>query len=63
MVAQATDNTGNIASSTTVNVTVLPNQLPSIALSSPTNGSVVRAGTSATLSASASDADSGARAC
>ena len=57
IVAQASDNTGNVATSTAATVTVLPNQLPTISLTSPSNGGVVRAGSGATLSATASDLD------
>jgi hypothetical protein len=57
IVAQAADNTGNVANSTAATVTVLPNQLPVVSLISPTNGGVVRAGSGTTLSATASDPD------
>ncbi len=57
LVAQATDNTGNVTSSSAVSVTVLANQVPTVSLTSPINGGVVRAGSATTLSANASDAD------
>ncbi len=57
VVAQATDNTGNVASSAAVTVTVLANQSPTVVLTSPANGAVVTAGLATTLSASASDPD------
>ncbi len=55
--AQAIDSLGNVANSGAVTVTVLANQPPIVALTSPANGSVVRAGSSTTLSATASDPD------
>jgi hypothetical protein len=57
VVAQAVDNSGNVTNSTATSVTVLANQSPSVSFAAPTNGSVVRAGSATTLSASANDSD------
>lgn len=57
ILVEATDNVGNIANSPAVNVTVLANSLPVIALTSPANGAIVRVGSSNTLSANATDPD------
>ena len=55
--AQATDNSGNVTNSSSVTITVSPNVSPVVALATPANGSVVRAGSSTTITATATDAD------
>lgn len=57
LVAQATDDSGNVTSSTPITITVSANAAPVVAVTSPTNGAVVRTGTSITLAATASDPD------
>ena len=55
--AQATDNSGNVTSSSAITINVTGNQSPVVALSTPGNGSVIRAGSGTTITASASDLD------
>ena len=55
--AQATDNSGNVTNSSSVTIAVSPNVSPVVVLTAPANGSVVRAGSSTTITASATDAD------
>lgn len=55
--AQATDNSGNVTNSSVITVSVTGNLAPTVALSTPANGSVVRVGSGATLTATASDVD------
>ena len=57
VIAQATDNSGNVAASPAVIVSVLANQAPIVSIAAPTNGSVITAGSGVTLNASASDPD------
>ncbi len=57
IVAQASDNSGNVTNSAAINVIVSPNASPVVALAAPTGGSVVRAGAVTNLTANASDAD------
>lgn len=57
VIAQATDDSGNVTSSSPISVTVSANAAPVVGVTSPTNGAVVRTGTSVTLSATASDPD------
>jgi len=58
LTAVATDNQGLTTISTVVNVIVtLPNQLPTVSLTSPSAGAVFTVGENITLSATASDAD------
>jgi hypothetical protein len=57
VIAQATDNSGNVTSSTPITVTVSSNRAPVISLTSPGNGSAVRVGAGTTLTATASDPD------
>lgn len=57
LIAQATDDSGNVTSSAPITITVSANAAPVVAVTSPTNGAVVRTGTSVTLSATASDPD------
>ena len=62
LTARATDDEAAVTVSPAVSVTVIPapvtpNQAPAVALTAPTNGSSVVAGTTVTVSASASDAD------
>ncbi|MCX6953749.1 MAG: Ig-like domain-containing protein, partial [Verrucomicrobia bacterium] len=57
IIAQATDNSGNVTNSAPITVNVAGNRAPAIAFTSPNNGSVVRVGTSSTVTASASDTD------
>jgi hypothetical protein len=56
IVARATDNVGNQATSAAVTVTVNPNASPSVSLTSPQASTVV-AGTTVALAATASDSD------
>ena len=56
--AKATDNSGAVTTSSTVNITVNPpNQPPTVSLSSPSNGAVFSAPANITLAADAADAD------
>lgn len=55
--AQATDNSGNVTNSAGIIVTVAANQAPTVALTSPGNGSSARVGAGVSLSATAGDAD------
>lgn len=57
IVAEATDDVGNIANSNAVVATIFTNSLPNVAVTSPGNGAVIRVGASATLAASATDTD------
>lgn len=57
LVAQATDNSGNVTSSSTVTVTVVGNNPPTVSITSPSDGTAVRVGAATTLIASAADAD------
>ncbi len=57
VVAQATDNSGNVTNSVPIILSVSANQIPSVALTSPANGATVRVGVGVTLNAAASDAD------
>jgi hypothetical protein len=57
IVAEATDSAGNITTSAAVVVTVVGNLAPTIALTSPTSGTVIRVGSSNTLAATANDSD------
>ncbi len=55
--AKATDNQGAITTSAAVTLTVIPNQLPSITLTTPTAGQRYTAPATINLSASAQDVD------
>lgn len=57
VVAEATDDVGNVSTSAPATVTILANLPPSIALTAPANGSVVRVGTTTNLIATATDSD------
>lgn len=57
LVARATDNVGNQATSTAVVVTVNPNAPPTVALTSPAAATTLDNGASLNLSATASDTD------
>lgn len=57
IIAQATDDSGAVSSSTAVSVTVNANLPPLASFTAPTSGSVIRAGSSVTLAASATDPD------
>ncbi len=58
IVAKATDNTGGSSTSGMVNIKVnMPNVLPQVALTSPTNNTTFTAPTNITLKANASDSD------
>ncbi|MBI5768012.1 MAG: PD40 domain-containing protein [Verrucomicrobia bacterium] len=57
VVAQAVDNSGNVTNSTSITVNVSANQAPTVRLSQPSNGSVVRTGSQTTIVATATDAD------
>ncbi|RAV99462.1 Ig-like domain-containing protein [Pseudochryseolinea flava] len=55
--ARATDNGSLTATSSTVNVTVSNNAVPSVSISSPSNGATFNAPASITINANASDTD------
>ena len=55
--AQATDNSGNVTASAPVTVTVNANRAPTVAVTAPGTGTVVRAGTATNLMSTAADAD------
>ncbi|MBS0632886.1 MAG: PD40 domain-containing protein [Verrucomicrobia bacterium] len=57
VLAQATDDSNNVTNSTSVVVTVSPNQPPTAAITAPANGNVIRIGTGVTIAATAADAD------
>lgn len=57
VLAQATDDSGNVTNSSSVVVTVSANQAPSVAISAPANGNVIRIGTGVTIAATATDID------
>ncbi len=57
VIAQATDNSGNVTASAPVTVTVNANRAPTVAVTAPGTGTVVRAGTATNLTSSAADAD------
>jgi hypothetical protein len=57
LVAQATDDSGNITNSSPVVLTVVSNQAPTVSITGPSNGSVFNVGTTATVTATASDPD------
>ncbi|MEO5958193.1 MAG: Ig-like domain-containing protein, partial [Opitutaceae bacterium] len=57
VVAQATDNAGNVTTSASISVIVTSNQAPVAALIAPGSGAVVRVATGTSLIASASDPD------
>jgi len=55
--AQATDNSGGQTTSSAVNITVVNNQLPTVAITAPVNNSSYFAPASISITANASDAD------
>lgn len=55
--AQASDNSGSVTNSTSIAVTVTANLSPVVALTSPANGTALRAGATTTVTAAATDAD------
>ncbi len=57
LIAQATDSSGNVTSSSALTLTVAGNTPPSVAISAPATGNSVRVGTSVTVTAAASDTD------
>ncbi|HVS51895.1 MAG TPA: Ig-like domain-containing protein [Opitutaceae bacterium] len=57
IVAEATDNVGNVSTSTAAIVNVAANSLPNVTLTSPANGSTVRVNASTLIKATATDAD------
>ena len=57
LTAKATDNTGNIVTSSVVNVTVGSGSPPTVKLTSPAAGTTVNAGLAVVLAADASDTD------
>lgn len=57
VVAQATDNSGNVTSSRALLITVVGNQLPTVSITSPRTGTGVTVGSATTITASASDSD------
>lgn len=59
LAARATDNSGAIATSTPVNVTITANAIPAVTLSMPRAGQSFVTGGTITLIATASDADGG----
>jgi hypothetical protein len=57
IVAEATDNSGNVTSSQPVSVTVIGNTAPTVSISAPVSGSTVRVGATTTIDVSAKDND------
>jgi chitodextrinase len=57
VVAQATDNSGNVTTSSSVTVTVTGNLPPVVSITAPGSGNVLQVGTSVNFNAAASDAD------
>lgn len=57
IVAQAVDDSNNLTTSAAVAVTVIGQQAPTVALTSPSAGTIVRLGSALTLNANAGDAD------
>lgn len=57
VVAEVTDNTGNTSTSSAVNVTVIGNIAPTIAITSPANGNAVTVNSVTTIAATAKDPD------
>lgn len=57
LTAVATDNLGATTTSSVVNISVAANAPPSVAITAPPAGTVVKAGTTITIAASAADAD------
>lgn len=55
--AKAYDNVGGVTTSAAITVTVMPNQLPSVSITSPANGAFFTVGNPIMLTADASDAD------
>ncbi|HVU24052.1 MAG TPA: Ig-like domain-containing protein [Opitutus sp.] len=57
VVAEATDDSGGVTTSTAITVIVAPNLLPTVSITSPANGATVRVGSNTTIKATASDVD------
>jgi len=57
LLAQSTDNLGNIATSSAVTLTVTGNQAPVVSITSPSVGSTVQVSNAVTVTATASDPD------
>ena len=57
VLAQATDDSGNVTNSTAITVTVVSNRAPTVTMTGPSNGTAVRVGSGANLTATATDAD------
>ncbi|HEY1109946.1 MAG TPA: Ig-like domain-containing protein, partial [Opitutaceae bacterium] len=57
LIAQATDDSGNVTSSAPISVTVSVNAAPVVAVTAPANSAVIRTGSVVTLTAAASDPD------
>lgn len=57
LVAEATNALGGVAASAPVTVEIAPNFLPTVVMTSPTNGGTSRVSSSSTLAATASDPD------
>ncbi len=57
LVAQATDNSGNVTNSTPVVLTVVANQPPTVAITAPVTGRTVNVSSSVSITATASDVD------
>lgn len=57
IVAEATDNSGNVTTSSAVTLTVSGNSAPTVSVTSPRTGATVPVATSTTVSATAADAD------
>jgi hypothetical protein len=57
VIAQATDNSGNVTNSAAITIVVSGNTAPTIAIVTPSSGSIARTGAPTTLVANASDID------
>ncbi|MES2693623.1 MAG: Ig-like domain-containing protein [Verrucomicrobiota bacterium] len=57
LIAEATDNSGNVTPSAPVSITVAANTVPVVAITAPGNGTTVRVNTATSITANASDAD------
>ncbi len=57
VIAQATDNSGNVTSSSAVSVVISANGAPTVALTAPSNGASIRVGTSVNVTGTATDSD------
>ncbi|QYM79568.1 hypothetical protein K0B96_02825 [Horticoccus luteus] len=57
LVAEATDNSSNVALSASASLTVVANQAPTVRVTAPSDGSTLAQGTATTITAQAADAD------